>query len=326
MIGMHPLEVLILVELENVHHRRFATAIAERGHHVRLLPAESDIGSVDVVLAGPLPHLAEHALAIGDAPVVAVSWGSDLLRDVVSDPKLARRTAAVFARAAAVIVDSQAGAEVAVAHGADPATVYRFPWGIDLMAHPFMPVPDGPVRLVSLRSLVPEYLIETLLRAIALTPDVEVDLAGDGSASHALHALAEEMGVSDRVRFHGAVPEAGVPALLAQAHVHVSTTPTDGSSISLLQALATGRPSIVVDNPANREWIVPELTGWLVPPGDAEALAACIAAVCADPEPLPRMAAAGRQIAEAHADWTVNRRVLWEAVETAARRGRTGEP
>ena len=323
---MHPLEVLVLAEVENVHHRRFATAIAERGHHVRLLSYESDVGSADVVLAGPLPHVAEHALASGDAPVVAVSWGSDLLRDVVADPDLARRTAAVLARAAAVIVDSRAGAEVAIAHGADPATVHCFPWGIDLSAHPFMPLPDSPVRFVSLRSLIPEYHIDTLLHAVALTPEVEVDLVGDGSASDALRALAEALGVADRVRFHGAVSEDAVPALLAQAHVHVSTAPTDGSSISLLQALATGRPSIVVDNPANREWIVPGETGWLVPARDAEALAACIAAMSTDPGSLPGMAAAGREVAEARADWTVNRHVLWQAVEVAAQRGRTGAP
>jgi len=128
--------------------------------------------------------------------------------------------------------------------------------------------------------------------------------------------------VTDRIRFHGVVDESSVPLLLAQAHVHVSTTPTDGSSISLLQALATGRPSIVVDNPANREWVVPGRTGWLVPAGDPEALADCITMVCADPERLPDMAAAGRAVAEARADWEVNRRVLWQAVETVAQRGR----
>ena len=325
MTAVRPLRLVQLAEVETVHHRRFADALRTRGHEVRTVSPDADLGAQDAILAGPLPHVAERALQRTDAPLVAVSWGSDLLRDVPADPTLERRTAAVLARAATVIVDSQGGERAAIGLGAAPDRVFRFPWGIDLDRHPPLPLPDPPLRVVSLRSLVPEYRVDVLFRALVHGPAVTADIAGGGSEEDRLRALAVDLGVGDRVRFHGRIAEADVPALLAGAHLHVSTTPTDGSSISLLQALACGRPSVVVDNVANREWVEEGRTGWLVPAGDHEMLAARLRMLAADPTALGRVAEAGRDLALARADWRVNREVLWRAVETAATNGGSGD-
>lgn len=317
MTAVRSLRVVMLVDDENVHHRRFAGSLRDRGHDVRVVPIGADVGKPEVVIAGPLPHVAECALLSSDAPLVAVSWGSDLLRDVPADPVLEERTAAVLARAATVIVDSRVGERAAVALGAIPDRVFRFPWGIDLEAHPQQPMPSPPLRVVSLRQFVPEYRVDTLVHALALAPGIVVDLAGGGPEEGRLRTMAIGLGVADRVRFHGRVAERAVPGLLAGAHLHVSTVPSDGSSISLLQALACGRPSVVVDNAANREWIEEGTTGWLVPPGDHEALAVRLRAIATDLSVLRPIAAAGRALALARADWRMNCEVLWRAVEVA---------
>ena len=318
MTAVRPLRVVQLAEHETVHHLRFADVLRDRGHDVLTVPPGADIAEMDVVLAGPLPDVAEVALSDTGAVLVAVSWGSDLLRDVPADPVLAERTRSVLARAASVIVDSRAGEAAAVALGAASDRVFRFPWGIDLATHPLLPLPGPPLRVVSLRSLVPEYRVDTLLRALALTPAIAADVAGGGPEEERLRVLAGELGLAGRVRFHGRIAEEEVPGLLGGSHLHVSTTPTDGSSISLLQALACGRPSIVVDNPANREWVEEGKTGWLVPPGDYEALAVRLRAIDDDPSVLTPVAEAGRAVAVARADWRRNREVLWRAVETVA--------
>lgn len=325
MTAVRPLRLVQLAEVETVHHRRFADALRARGHEVRTVSPDADLGEQNAILAGPLPHVAERALQRTDAPLVAVSWGSDLLRDVPADPALGRRTAAVLARAATVIVDSQAGERAAIGLGAASDRVFCFPWGIDLDRHPPLPLPGAPFRVVSLRSLVPEYRVDVLIHALVHVPAVVADVAGGGPEEDRLRTLASDLVVGDRVRFHGRIAEDAVPALLAGAHLHVSTTPTDGSSVSLLQALACGRPSVVVDNDANREWIEEGRTGWLVPAGDHEALAARLRILAADPAVLGPVAEAGRDLALARADWRVNREVLWRAVETAVTDGGSGD-
>lgn len=327
MVPTRPLDVVLLVESETVHHRRFSDALEQRGHRVSLVAPGAD-GSLlgnrrsgarpDVVLAGPLPRLAEVALDAFSAPLVAVSWGSDLLRDVPGDSDLVGRTRAVLAAAVAVIVDCVSVEEAAVGLGADPGSVYRFPWGIDLARHPFRELPGGPVRVISLRSLARSYEVGTLIRAVERVPGLQADIAGDGPQTAELQALASALGIADRVRFLGRMPEEEIPELLASHHVHVSTSPTDGSSISLLQALATGRPSVVVDNPSNREWLEDGVTGWLVPRGDVGALADRLSAIVARPAQLASMATRGRAVAEERADWGANQQVLWRAVEDAA--------
>lgn len=321
MKAVRPLRVIQLASVENVHHRRFADALRDRGHDVRSMPVGADLRTADVVLAGPLPHVAEEALRATDAPVVAVSWGSDLLRDARADAAVAERTAVVLARASTVIVDSHAGEQVALALGAASDHLFRFPWGIELDRHSPrpMPLPGSPLRVVSLRTLVPEYRVDTLVRALASTFEVTADIAGGGPEENLLRGLARDFELEDRVQFHGRVAEDDVAELLAGAHVHVSTSPTDGSSISLLQALACGRPSVVVDNAANREWVEEGRTGWLVPAGDHEALADRLQTLVGDPSVLHPVAEAGRAVAVARADWRTNRAALWRAVETAAR-------
>jgi glycosyltransferase involved in cell wall biosynthesis len=58
--------------------------------------------------------------------------------------------------------------------------------------------------------------------------------------------------------------------------VYISASHSDGTSISLLEAFATGTPVIVPDIPGNREWVTPGENGWLFPDGDVQALASTI--------------------------------------------------
>jgi glycosyltransferase involved in cell wall biosynthesis len=233
-----------------------------------------------------------------------MSWASDLLVDARDDEATAARARAAFAGAAHVLVDNDAVGVAAVAFGADPAAVSNVPWGVDLAAFPAAPTrpQDGPLRLISLRTFEPVYDVATLVRAVALTSgDVTLTLAGSGSLEPDLHDLADDLGIS--VSWAGRVPEPDVPALLAAHDVHVSTSTSDGTSISLLQAMATARPSIVTDIPSNRTWVPDD---WRFPTGDAAALAARIDAV--DRGGLAAAGAAARALAEERADWDRNRR------------------
>lgn len=335
MTSPRPLTVTVVADGDTVHHRRFARAIIARGHRVRvvrwddlrnedeplsLLEAALAESDPDVVLAGPVPTVAADVVEATDCPVVVASWGSDLLVDARRDPGLRERATVALTRASAILVDSRTVEQMAVELGAAEEKMVRFPWGVDLTTFRWCPLPPlvSRLKVVSLRSLEPSYRVDVLIAALATAPHVELLVLGDGSAATDLKHTADAIGVADRVTFVGAVDERAVVDALRGAHVHVSTAPMDGTSVSLLQALAIGRPSIVADNASNREWIAHGVTGWLTPVGDVDALAEALRVAFAEQAALQSSAERGRSVVERDADWSVHAMTLCETIERMA--------
>lgn len=329
-----PLRVTLVADGFNVHHERFARAIRQHGHTVSVVRWDlavtasrrhESLGGMiastrpHVVLAGPIPTVAADVVSLGCAPVVATAWGSDLLLDTSHDAAKAARARVVLREASAVIVDSRSVQQAAEDLGAPPARLVRFPWGIDLAAFQMRPRARdrGSLKLASLRSLEPHYRVDVLLDASAQC-DVQLSVVGGGSEATNLQRMAGELGIARRTRFYGKVSETRAADLLAEADIHVSTSPYDGTSVSLLQALAIGRPSIVVDNPSNREWISHRRTGWLYPSGDSAALADVIKSASASRSELAAMAVRGRRVVEREADWAAHSRTLVRTLLHAA--------
>jgi glycosyltransferase involved in cell wall biosynthesis len=108
-----------------------------------------------------------------------------------------------------------------------------------------------------------------------------------------------------------------LPRYYRMADLYLSASHSDGTSISLLEAMACGRPALVSDIPGNREWVQSGVNGWLFPDGDEKALAAAIMKAVDQREQLPKMGRAAREIAEQRADWERNFPALLKAYELA---------
>ncbi len=80
-------------------------------------------------------------------------------------------------------------------------------------------------------------------------------------------------GVLDRVHFGGQVGQKDLPRWYHMADLYISPSHVDGSSVSLMEALASGLPCLVSDIPGNREWIEDGVNGWLFRDGDVDDLA-----------------------------------------------------
>jgi colanic acid/amylovoran biosynthesis glycosyltransferase len=152
-----------------------------------------------------------------------------------------------------------------------------------------------------------------------------LDLVGDGPLRASLEAEVERLGLADRVRFHGSLPEHAVADVLSRADAFVlpSVIAPDGDMegipVALMEALAAGLPAV-----ATRHSGVPELirdghTGYLAEPGDVESLRAAIGRALTEPEPEAR-AAEGRALVEREFDQHRSARRLVELFGQAARR------
>ncbi len=296
----------------------------------------------DFVHAGPVPTSAFVTAAAGFHPLAAMSWGSDLLVDADRDDASRERARYALGRSDLLFCDCDAVREKARALAGFAADrVVQFPWGVDLDRFR----PDGerlPWRerpgwrqatiLVATRSWEPGYGIDTLLESFARATSRRVDLrlvlVGDGSLRGWVERFVAEHGLGDKILMPGAVDHDHLPPYFRSADVYVAATPADGSSVSLLEALASGLPAVVADNAGNREWVEPGRNGWLARPGDPDAVARRLAEAASQPESAREaMAAANRAEAETRADWSRNKRLLlaaYDRVEASLSKSRSG--
>ncbi len=138
----------------------------------------------------------------------------------------------------------------------------------------------APHSVISTRNLGEIYRIGDLLEAASIVrenlPGLKLTVAGDGPLRENLERDATGLGLSQCVKFSGRLEQRQLADKLAASTVYVSTSPVEGTSISLLEAMASGCLPVATDIPANRDWIKHGVNGLLFPPGDVDALSSCL--------------------------------------------------
>ncbi len=282
----------------------------------------------DLVHAGPIQQSAFLTALAGFKPLVAMSWGSDLLRGARRGPGRweARHT---LRRSDAFVCDCRAVRSAAMRLGMAEEKIVVFPWGVDL-GH-FSPRARDGLRehlgwedsfvLLSTRSWERGYGVEILvgafLQAANTIPDLRLLMLGDGSLRPRILRMLAEGGAAGRAHLPGQVGYRDLPEHYAAADLYVSASRSDGSSVSLLEAMACGRPALVSDIPGNREWVRPDAEGWWFRDGDARDLARRIEEAHRRRGDLPQRGAQARKTAEARADWAKNFPLLLHAYQIA---------
>jgi glycosyltransferase involved in cell wall biosynthesis len=152
---------------------------------------------------------------------------------------------------------------------------------------------DRPL-LVSIGRLKEPKDFRTLLRAFALLQDVPFDakIVGDGPDRALLETEIDRLGLRGTVELTGERND--VPAILASADCFVLASNSEGLPLSILEAMAAGLPVVASAVGGVHELVTNNVTGFLVPPREPEALAARLAAVLRDPDLRERLGAAAR--------------------------------
>lgn len=141
----------------------------------------------------------------------------------------------------------------------------------------------------------------TLIEAFAkLDSPFVAQLVGDGPDRAELEAATRRHDLSGRVEFLGERED--VPALLAAADVFVLSSRSEGLPVSVLEAMSAQLPVVASAVGGVPELVVEGETGLLVPPGEAEALAAALSSLLADGKLRRRLGEAGRRRVEEQFD------------------------
>lgn len=277
----------------------------------------------DIVQAGPIQRSAFLVALSGYRPLVSMSWGYDLIRDAKRNSFWRWATRYTLRRSAVMIGDCNTIRQLAISFGMPDQRIVTFPWGVDLQH--FTPGPEPGSRqtftLLSTRGWEPIYGVDVIAEAFVLAarqrPELRLVMLGNGSQAGMLRQIFQRGGIQEQVHFPGQVRQSDLPRIYHASDLYLSASYSDGTSISLLEALACGRPALVSDIPGNREWVTPGENGWWFSDGDARQLAGAILTAVEQRNKLPDMSRAARLIAEERADWHKNFPSTLQAYEMA---------
>lgn len=263
---------------------------------------------------------------------VARNWSTPLTFERLAD----RIERANLQSADLVVVVSRALRDEVVARGVPPERVLVNPNAVDPERyHPG--INGGPIRrrlgleaklvIGFIGTFGPWHGAEVLARAVrpvtARLPQAHFLFIGDGSTMPKVQAIAAAEGVGARVTFTGLVPQEEAPAYLAACDILVSPhvrnpdgSPFFGSPTKLFEYMAMGRGIVASDLDQIGEVLSHGKTAWLVPPGDASALAQGIGTLAEDPGLRRALGEAARAEAVSHHTWRAHvERLLAKMVE-----------
>lgn len=292
----------------------------------------------DVLHAGPIQPCGFLAALSGFHPLLVMSWGFDLLMEAQASDRARWIARYTLRHADMFLCDCRTVRDKALElHPLDEARIIELPWGVDLQA--FTPGPPAEQRgtrfgwedafvVLSTRNWEPIYGTEILLKSFRIAFEsnkrLRLVLVGSGSLSPFVRDFVSDPELRGAVHLAGAVAHEELPQYFQQADLYLGCSYVDGTSVSLLEAFASGLPVVVSDLPANREWVLPGENGWLAPAGQPrEFERAILKAAAQDRRRLNSIGHANRKVAEARADWDANFPRVLSAYETLAAASRT---
>ena len=294
----------------------------------------------DLVLAGPLSDCAYiKALARSAPPFIAQSWAFDVLWEArQNDDKNGRCRQAIrccaglFADCDAVVAEC----EKLVAERI-PRT-FIMPWGLEtascvkreareVIRHELQLT--GKYVFLHTRGLEPVYSVETLLEAFREAhsefPQATLLLASSGSLKPTVQNFVRRSGLENAIKLLGSMPHERVLNLFLAADCYVSCAASDGTSISMLEAMTARLPVIVSDVGGNSEWVQNEINGWVSPLGDTGNLRRVLVdAIRIEPARRNRFIEHNYRLVQERADWAKNFGIFVAFLEACAGSTRGG--
>lgn len=259
-------------------------------------------------------------------PFMLFIWGSDVL---IYPKYLPFRFLAKHAikEADTIVLDSEVQKRAAMRLGANPNKIIKFPW-VDLEMLYREKSSGNEIRdelgwqdnviVVSTRWLEPKYGVESLIDAVPKivkkAENVRFLIIGDGRLNRPLKIRIKKLKVEKFIKLLGRVKHENVPKHLKAADIYVSTSFSDGSSASLLEAMACKLPPVVTAIPGNQEWILKNENGLLFTPRNSGELAAYIISLAKNEELREKLGRNAYLTVRKKANWSEYQEILDESI------------
>ena len=291
-----------VVELAGTHPLPEAAAEAAAAAALAALAADT----LPVIDGLGLPAFVALAETLAARGAVGLIHHPTALETGLNAEALRARELALFPALPRLIATSRLTAERLVADFAVPAA------RVGVVEPGTDPAPratgtQNPIRILSVGTLVPRKGHDVLLRALGRLTDLEWELQivgapRDAVHAHGLAALAEELGIAQRVRFLGELAGDALEAAYAAADIFALATHWEGYGMAAAEALARGLPCAITQGGAIAD-VVPKAACVLAPPGDHNSLSRALRRVIFDAGLRAQMAEAAWEAGQALPRW-----------------------
>lgn len=289
--------------------------ISERAHFKKVV----DEFKPDLIHSGYVWQVGILAANSGFHPHLSMPWGSDILTEPDKSYFRRKLVKKVMNTCDHVQCDAEFVKQKIISDYSLPADkISVFPWGIDLQlfsktdkasARDNLKLEKDKFIVLFNRYFEPVYGVNFLMEAFrnfsAGKEDVLMLMLSEGSGKVNVLKYITDKGLDDKIQVLGRVPNHELPLFLNAADVYVSPSLSDGTSLSLLEAMACGTGLIVSDVPAIKEWVTAE-NGIMVKRGDAAELQRALEEYYINRALAETHGAKNLEIAKERADWDKN--------------------
>ena len=278
-----------------------------------------------LVISGPLDTVSA-GLAGGNYRHIGISWATDVMVTAASSGDAWEALSSTVRTLDLVVSDNYPTENACIAMGVPPERILRIPWG---------PAPDlgGPTGgrqdfgLPEARSLIlyprslephyqPDVFVEALANVARAHPAALAVLVESGSLVEEVRAQVARLGLEDSLSWQPLRSAEQFRGLLALADVLVVSPKTDGTSVTVMDAMSMGVPVVSSLTSGSAEWIMDGITGWSFPVGDSDALAtAILSALDCDPQRRRKITGAASNLVAVRGGWEASSRRFCRAIE-----------
>ena len=234
-----------------------------------------------VVVSGPLDTVSANLVG-GSFSHVGVSFATDVMVTAAQSLTELSHLRTLVESIDVLVTDNYATENALISMGAAADKVLRIPWGPEVVVASSTTRaecgwPEDRRIVLYPRSLEPHYDPDVFVDALALVvkrvPDILAVFVEVGSLVEDTKRRIAAAGLSSHVHFEPLREPGEFRAMMACADVVVVTPRTDGTSVTVMDAMAQGVPVVSSLTAGSAEWVVEGITGWTFPVGSASSLA-----------------------------------------------------
>lgn len=322
-------------EFEKIGIKLHRVIIPQRSFY-RFLPRKSRYAGIlayrriireinpDIVHGHYLTYYGLPTALSGNYPKVLSAWGSDIIADWRSSLLLKLIVKISLKKADVITCTSNYLCDLTSKLAPNNAKIIKIPFGIDI--NYFDPsrysIKKTECHTIGIaKYLKPVYGYEYLLKALHIIkkviPNIQLLIAGKGQSAYEkeLKKLAENLDISDNIKWMGEIEHNEMPKFLAKLDVFVMPSLSESFGVAALEAEAMELPVVSTNVGGIPEVVKHNNTGLLVKPKDSKRLAEAIIKLLRDKKLCKEMGKAGRKFVEENYDWNKNAEIMLKVYE-----------